>query len=739
MSADRENEVNRGDVVFPTAASVPRPVRLPESTRRFAWESLHAKYGREAEANPGVHLDDVPGFRELPPIDRYDIAIRRIAEEAPLRLCEGERLSGAATLGVATCHCVPALFKDGGFGAFCWEGVKEEWNGEPVCEGTSHLTADFPTVLRRGLAGIRADVEASLARHAGDPERRRFLESCLSVLESFRIWHGRYLDALADRPEFAANREAMLRVPFEPPRTFHEALQSLWSVFAFLRLCGTWPGFGRLDQMLGPFLEADLAAGRITLDEARDLLAHFFIKGCEWIRGGVHGIGGNGDAQHYQNIVLAGIDADGREVANHVTHLVLDIVEELSISDFPISIRINRDTPEPLLRHAAEVVRHGGGVIAFYGETSVIRSLVAYGYEESEARQFANDGCWEIQVPGRTFFTYNLFDSLFVLQHNTLRDYAPEVSFGSFDELFDAFAADLAAKVREIRDNVRAKYFLPDDPNTFATRYPCTAVSLFEGGCIESGRSYLDGGPHYNVFAMHAGGLPDAVDSLFAIKRLVFDRHLVTFGELMAALRDDWAGREDLRRTALGLDGYWGNDNDDCDAIAARVLEAFADACHACEGTCGGLFPPGISTFGKQLAWAEQRLATPYGRHAHDVLAANFSPTPGTDARGATAIIRSYCKAGLSRMVNGAALDLRLYPRDMEGEDGIAAFVSLMRGFEALGGCFVQPDVVDVETLRRAQEHPEEYPTLSVRVSGWNARFVSLSRKWQDMLINAKR
>jgi hypothetical protein len=154
-------------------------VRLPEATRRFAWESLNAKYGRETETTPGVHLDDVPGFREMPPLDRYDIAIRRIAENAPLRICDGERLTNA------------------------------------------------------------------------------------------------------------------------------------------------------------------------------------------------------------------------------VTDLVLDIVEELSISDFPISIRLNRDTPEPLLRHAAEVVRHCGGVVAFYGETSVIRSLVSYGYDEAEARQFANDGCWEIQVPGR--------------------------------------------------------------------------------------------------------------------------------------------------------------------------------------------------------------------------------------------------------------------------------------------------------------------------------------------------
>lgn len=152
-------------------------------------------------------------------------------------------------------------------------------------------------------------------------------------------------------------------------------------------------------------------------------------------------------------------------------------------------------------------------------------------------------------------------------------------------------------------------------------------------------------------------------------------------------------------------------------------------------GRCPILFPPGVSTFGRQLEWAPQRAATPSGHKRGEVLSGNASPTPGTDAEGATALICSYCKADLGRQVNGAALDVKLYPATVQGENGTAALVSLIKGFVALGGFFMQLDVLDAAALRAAQENPAAYKTLSVRVSGWNARFVTLNKEWQDMII----
>ncbi|MBO4217200.1 MAG: hypothetical protein J5940_04595, partial [Clostridia bacterium] len=198
---------------------------------------------------------------------------------------------------------------------------------------------------------------------------------------------------------------------------------------------------------------------------------------------------------------------------------------------------------------------------------------------------------------------------------------------------------------------------------------------------------------------------------------------------------DNWEGSEALRQFVSNKYVYYGNDSDEADGLCARLLSDFADLCKGIEGKSGYSFPGGVSTFGRQLEWSGGRLACPYGRKSGEVLAANASPTPGSDREGATAIIRSYCKNPLNKLPVGAALDVKLLPSCVKGEEGLDALVSLMRGFVALGGFFMQPDVADAEILKRAQERPEEYQNLSVRVSGWNARFVTLNREWQDMVI----
>ncbi len=698
---------------FFSAPHTTRPVRLSEATRQFAWDSLHYRYGQDTMKTPAVTLDDLPDFAALDPAERYDLAIAQIARQAPLRICEGERLSGAATLGRAISHVVPATF-----------------GGEPVCGSVSHITVDFPKVVRVGFNGIRAEVEAS--RKAPHTEREmRFLESCLRTIDSLAVWHGRYLDALRGRPEYADNYRHLCRVPFEPAATFYEAVQSIWFTFAFLRLCGNWPGIGRIDEMLEPYYQRDLAAGVLTVDEAREILAHFFIKGCEWICGGNYG---SGDAQHYQNLVLAGIGRDGRDVTGGVTFLVLDIIEELGISDFPTTVRLSARSDERLVRRVAEVIRYGGGVLAVYNEDLILRSLTQYGYSEAEARGFANDGCWEVQIPGKTYFMYYPFDALFLLEVCTLHQYAETVDFEDFETLFTAFCGDIRRQLQNWAAGQRGR-LLDESGREWLPQKPCTAVSLLEEGCIRSGRSYLEGGPVYNVFSPHIGGLPDAANALYAIKKLVFDEKKLTFPAFMQVLRENWEGNEALRLYVRNEYRYFGNDNDEVDGIAARILEAFADICDEVGADLPIKTPAGVSTFGRQIEWAPRRLAAPHGFVKGAVLAGNMSPTPGTDEEGATAVIRSYCKSDLSRQVTGAALDISLLPSSVKGESGLAALEGLLRGFVRLGGYFMQVDVTDAEILRRAQCCPEEFPTLSVRVSGWNARFVTLNREWQDMII----
>ena len=380
---------------------------------------------------------------------------------------------------------------------------------------------------------------------------------------------------------------------------------------------------------------------------------------------------------------------------------------------------------------------YGGGVVAVYNEDLIIDSLTDYGYELKEARKFANDGCWEIQIPGKTFFTYIAFDSLQILQQIILEDYSDNTCFSDFESLYNAFIDGLKNKVIGIAASTNENRFIytavPTKDWKWKPSTPCTVVSLFEQGCVENGLSYLEGGPIYNVVSPHIGGLPDVVNSLYAIKKLVFDEQKVTFVQLMQLLKSNWEENETLRQYALNKYSYFGNDNDEVDSIAKNIISDFSDICDNLES--GYKTPAGVSTFGRQLEWSELRMATPYGKKAHDILSGNFSPTPGTDKEGATAIIKSYCKADLKRTVSGAALDIKLLPSSVNGENGVEAISSLIKGFVTLGGHFMQLDIADIELLKKAQKHPEEYQNLSVRVSGWNARFVTLNREWQDMII----
>lgn len=704
---------------FYTVSKEKRPVRLCEETRQFAWDSLHGRYGDESRQTPAVLMDDIPGFESYSPYARHDAAIRRIAEQAPLRICPAERVSGAATLGMGINHLIPATFQ-----------------GEALFSSVSHVTPGFDKVVRQGLGVTEAAVKRRLKEDVLSPEQRELLESMESVLESLRIWRERYLQVLG--PDKSAVRSALMRVPFEPAGNFFEAVQSLWFTFAFTRLCGNWPGIGRIDEMLGDYLRRDLEAGVLTLDEAREILAGLFIKGCEWIRSDTPP--GSGDAQHYQNIVLSGVNTDGQDVTNEVTYLVLDIVEELGISDFPITVRLNEHTPRRLLDKISQVMRHGGGVVAVYNETLILDSLTRFGYSPAEARRFANDGCWEVQVPGKTFFTYIPFDALRILLEDTLHLDSTPAHYDSFDALYAAFSDHLRQRVEAICRREAEIFLQPASGGGWEWKpsVPCTMISLLTEGCMESGRSYFSGGPVYKVVSPHIGGAPDVGNSLQAIDQLVFREKKISFDELMQALQHNWEGYEELRRYAGSHCPCYGNDDDKADAYTVRVLNDFAAVTASMKDRLSVpiLFPPGVSTFGRQIEWASYRAAVPFGRKKGEVLSGNASPTPGTEMEGATAVVRSYCKTNLLALPCGAALDLKLHPTSVEGENGVEALVGLLRGFVRLGGFFMQPDIMDAEILRQAQAHPEDYRTLSVRVSGWNARFVTLDREWQNMVIN---
>ena len=354
-----------------------------------------------------------------------------------------------------------------------------------------------------------------------------------------------------------------------------------------------------------------------------------------------------------------------------------------------------------------------------------------FGYPLEEARTFANDGCWEVLIPGRTLFGYMPFDALALLHEVLgLHEEGEPPSYPDFDSLYAAYLARL-------RQHVDWHNEMADDWNSNGAPHPL--LSLFMEDCIERGRGYYDRGTRYSVIAPHAGGLANVGGSLLVLRRLVYEQAALTLPEFIAILRDDWEGHEELRRQVLSRFRFYGNDNAEADAMVERVFNDYTGMVAEVKERYGVRRPCGLSTFGREIEWSAPtsgRRASPDGQKRGAVLATNFSPSPGTDRDGPTAAIKSYCRMDFTRTPNGATLELKMLPGSLRGEAGVEALVTLMKTFVDLGGFYLSIDVIDSEMLRDAQRHPENYPNLSVRISGWSARFATLCKEWQDMIIN---
>lgn len=682
------------------------PGRLSDITHKLSRKGLSGEIGKTmTTVNWEADIDPT-----LPPQHRYAAAAMSVAKNAPLRILPGELIVGSATLVEATEAQVPLL----------------------NITGINHTTFDFERILKKGYNGIRKDIHKRLQEGTLDERGRDLNEAALLTLDAADIWQKRNIGLLekmrdgaeeAAKPFYQTIIDTLERVPDEAPRSFREAVQSLWSMYAFNRLMGNWAGIGRIDRMLGPYLKEDLKKGTITIDEAREILAHFWIKGTEWV-------GHNnptGDAQFYQNVIIGGIDKDGHEVTNEVTYLVLDIVEELHISDYPVGVRLGNKTPEKLLRRVAEVQRFGGGIVSVYSENTVIEGLVKFGYPLEEAREFTNDGCWEAIIPGKTAFTYCPCDMLQVLGDTLHIKDGAEIDYPDFESLYNAFLKDLHADIDGVQDML--------DGCWKDTDYPCTLASVFVHGCLEKGRCYNGGGPDYNMMGIHYGGVSDTANSLLVLKKLVYEDHYLTLHEFQDILKKNWEGAETLRRLIQNRFTFYGNDDQQADSMMDRVFEDYTAIVAEVKERAGVKRPCGISTFGREIDWRMMRCATPEGSRVGDILATNCSPTPGSDRKGPTSALNSYCKLDFTRACSGATLELKVLPSSVKGENGIKALVGLMKTFREKGGFYMHVDVVDTATLIDAQRHPENYPNLPVRVAGWSARFTTLCKEWQDMVI----
>jgi pyruvate-formate lyase len=591
----------------------------------------------------------------------------------------------------------------------------------------NNICADWGMVLSQGLLGRRQTALDARERFRDYPESVEFLDSAIETIDAVLALAARYAQAAraCGRSNLA---ELLERVPASPPRTFHEALQSLRLLQAVLWLCGHYHvGLGRLDQYLWPYLQSDLKAGRLALDAAEDLLAEFFIslnKDSDLYPGVQQGDNG-------QTITLGGVRRDGSSAVNELTRMALRVSRDLALIDPKINLRMTPDTDLELLSLATELTRKGLGFPQYSNDDVVIPGLIAHGYDLEDARDYVVAACWEFIIPGKGMEVVNIG----AVSLPAAVDQGIRGGFAADDD-FDGIFQRVEASIREQVARLAGDYedlLLP----------PAPFYSVLMDGCLENGKD-LSHGAKYNNFGIHGAGLANAADALAAVKTMIFDEKRLEPRELLAALDADFAGREELRLRLAESAPKVGNADERADDLMIRLSDAFAAACEAYGHTRrGGVLRPGTGS-AMYYIWLAQGHAgmrepavgaTAEGRHKGQPLAANLSPTLGVQVRGPVSTLQSFARLDYLRLCNGGPITLELSDSVFRGEEDVRKVAMLVRTFADLGCQQLQLNSVNVETLLDARDHPERHKNLIVRVWGWSGYFCELAPEYQDQII----
>ncbi len=608
-----------------------------------------------------------------------------------------------------------------------------------------HIAWDYGMLLAQGVEGILARCDAEAARHAADPVAQSFYAGVRIVWAGLLRWVERHVQALeraaatctdaARRAELRAMAALCRRVPRQPATTFREAVQAFWFQHLAVMFENPFGGNspGRLDYCLWPYLERDLRCGREDLASARELVTELFVKLHERIAPADGWV---------EALPVGGCDRDGTCAINPLSYMMIEVIAELRQTHPSVYVRLPATAPADFVELTVRYLLQGGNRAQVYGDEAVIEALHRAGVRLEDARHWTAGGCMEVSPQGAQCdllfcFAHNVARTLELVLNGgrllltgerasphgrTLADYA------TFEELYAAFEAELARELQILCQ--RLDVYL----ETYAEFRPSFLLSTMVHDCLARGRNLNAGGARYTNYGGSGVGIPNVGDSLFALQEAVFARRRYTGAEVLAALRADFAGHEAMQAYLRGLPKY-GADHEAADAMTDRVLRSFA-ACLAAHRTPhGGTAVPIILGFVWVVTFGEQVGATPDGRRARRPLAHGLSPQSGAATAGITAAIHSATRLSLDRVGGGAAMMWDLDP----AWAAPATVTPLLTTFLRRGGHIFQGNVVSVETLRQAQQHPEEHRDLLVRVAGYSARFTALSPATQNEIIDRHR
>lgn len=592
-----------------------------------------------------------------------------------------------------------------------------------------HTSPGWDDLLSLGFVGICSRLEQKLAQDGLTVEQKEFYSA------GCKVWHATlaYMEKMAAKAEKLGKKEIAetLRALTErAPETLWEAMTSMVLYYDLQQSVECTPvrALARVDHLLYPFYKRDIECGRLTAEQAAELTDRFLRK--------------FDDYKVPANIALAmaGTKNDGTMYVNEYSYILLRRLVELKLPFVKVHFLYDTSLPEDFMRIVFEGIRKGSNSFVFISDRATKAALEGIGISREDADYYTVIGCYETagygEVPCTCAGRVNLakaveltltggYDMLTGKQIDGLEN----CDFDSFEAFFEAFLCRVDQCCDAVFDLLDTREAMMADFHT-APFYSATMPYA-----VEIGRDIYMSGGKYNNTSINVLGVATAVDSLLAIKKLVFDDKTMTLSELTDLLKSNWEGKELLRQKVKKTFPKYGMGDLAADSLARKAMERMAVRINGRPNAKGGVYRFGAFTVDWRFAFGEKTAASADGRLAGETLSKNLCATLGADREGVTAHIASAARLGGAITPNGSVVDIAMHSSAVQGENGMQAMLSTLKAFTEAGGTAIQYNVLNAETLRDAQKHPENYPNLQVRVCGWNATFVSLTETEQNEFI----
>ncbi len=635
--------------------------------------------------------------------------------------------------------------------------------------GDAHLAVDYQKLLKIGLIGYEKRVQTILENLdlcvPENIDKYQFYKAVLLVIEAVHTFAKRF-SALAKEKAMSLEgkrKEELLEisricqeVPYQPAKSFYEAMQSVWFIQLILQIesNGHSLSYGRLDQYMYPYLKHDLEQEIIDEDQAVELLTNLWIKTLtiNKVRSQAHTFSSAGSPM-YQNVTIGGQTTDHQDASNLLSFLVLKSVAQTKLPQPNLTVRYHANIDPKFFDEAIEVMKLGTGMPAFNNDEVIIPSFIEKGVKEEDAYNYSAIGCVETAVPGKwgyrcTGMSYMNFPRILLIAMNNGVDMTTGKRFvsecGYFTEM-QSYAQLVQAWDKVVRELTRMSVIVENAIDLASERdVPDILCSTLTEDCIGRGKTIKEGGAVYDFISGLQVGIANMADSLAAIKKLVFDEQKITKQQLWEALVDNFESEESQRIQTMLLEDApkYGNDDDEVDQLVVEAYESYIDEMKKYpntrygRGPIGGIRYAGTSSISANVGQGSGTMATPDGRKAHTPLAEGCSPSHSQDKHGPTAVFKTVSKLPTHEITGGVLLNQKVTPQMLASEENKQKLKMMIRTFfNRLKGYHVQYNVVSKETLIDAQIHPEKHKDLIVRVAGYSAFFNILSKATQDDII----